>query len=81
MPHERAGCPYSATTLSRRLFCTSATGAYLIVSLARLQFWADLSLVPAGADADPEYIVVNGWILTRADFVATETTKDVIRFQ
>jgi len=54
--------------LDRRRFCWSITGLAANVALARLPF--GIEKWPKIAALDQEFLIVNGWVLTRKD-VAT----------
>ena len=59
--------------IGRRRFFGSIAGftASLIVWQFRHLSWD----IPSG---EPEFVIINGWVLTREDVVAREVTPDVI---
>jgi hypothetical protein len=57
---------YSAI-IDRRFFCRSIAGLAVNVVLAKL---------PSGIEQ--EFLIVNGWVLTREDMAASEVTPNVV---
>jgi hypothetical protein len=69
-----------------RNLCTAAVGRRCFFrSLAGLALCATVAKLPFGAErpskmtsADQEYVIVNGWVLTREDLAAAETSFDAV---
>jgi hypothetical protein len=71
---NRARYLYS-TVVGRRYFLRSIAGLVLGAGAAELSFGAERSSRTASADA--EYLIVNGWVLTREDIAFVGTTLNV----
>ncbi len=54
-------------------------GLAINVVLAKLPFGVEQRSRMAAADQ--EFLIVNGWVLTREDIAASEVTPDVVRLQ
>jgi hypothetical protein len=54
----------------RRYFCYSIAGLAVNVVLAKLPFGTGPRLKMAAADQ--EFLIINGWVLTREDMVASK---------
>ena len=65
--------------LDRRGLCSSIAGLAVGAIAAKLPLGAVLS--PETAIEDPEYLIVNGWVLTRNDVAAMGLQPDAIRLQ
>jgi len=62
--------------LDRRYFCGSIAGVALNVVLAKLPFGTKQGSKMAAAN--PEFLIVNGWILTREDVAVSKITPNVV---
>ena len=65
-------------TVDRRKLCYSIIGLALNVTMASLPFGRQRLKM---ATADQEFLIINGWILTREDLIASELARNVIRLQ
>jgi hypothetical protein len=68
-----------SAVLNRRRFGTLIAGWTVGIVFAKLPFAAEQSLHVAKSDS--EFLVVNGWVLTREDFSVGKLANDVIRLQ
>lgn len=75
-PMKKAQNP-SGAVADRRGFCTSIAGWVVGIIFANFPFAAEQSLHVA--NTDQEFLVVNGWVLTRGDFAGSEMTNHVVR--
>jgi hypothetical protein len=65
-----------STIINRRCVFGSIAGFAISVVLAKLPFEVEQSSEIAAPDQ--EFLVVNGWILTRKDMIANEVMPDVV---
>ena len=63
--------------INRRRFCDAVTGLLASSFLAKLPFGSKQSLKTSAEDL--EFLVVNGWVLTRDDVVTSKLTHNVVR--
>jgi hypothetical protein len=61
---------------TRRYFCCSIVGLAVAVIGLRLPFEVEQKSKLTTNDRD--FLIVNGWVLTREDFAAGEVSSDVI---
>jgi hypothetical protein len=66
---------YSAI-IDRRCFCCSIAGLAVNVVLAKLP--SGIEQRSKMATADQEFLIVNGWVLTREDMATNEVALDVV---
>jgi hypothetical protein len=62
--------------IDRRHFFCSIAGLAVNVVVAKRQFGIDRT--SKMAIADQEFLIINGWVLTRDDMAASEMTHDVV---
>ena len=62
-----------AAAIDRRVFCRSIFGLGGSLLFGGLAFW-----MPKISSADQDFVIVNGWVLTREDLAASEMTTDVV---
>ena len=62
--------------INRRRFFCSISGLAVSVVVPKLPFeikqWSEMPTT------DQDFLIVNGWVLTREDFAANEVTDDVV---
>jgi hypothetical protein len=61
--------------MGRRCFCSSIAGLAVNVVLAKLPFGVEQSKMGA---PNQEFLIINGWVLTREDVAASEMTPNVV---
>lgn len=65
-----------AAVMERRYFCSLIAGLLVSVIGAKLSFGIEQKL--RVANADEEFVIVNGWVLTREDLAASDKIPDVV---
>jgi hypothetical protein len=60
----------------RRYFCCSIAGLAVNIGLGKLLFGVEQ--VSKVAAANQEFVIVNGWVLTREDVAASEMTRNAV---
>ena len=60
----------------RRYFCYSVAGLAIKVAFAKLPFSSEAELETAAPDQ--QFVIVNGWVLTRDDVAARELMPNVV---
>jgi drug/metabolite transporter superfamily protein YnfA len=67
--------PAKSLILGRRNFCLATVASILGARIVSLRFRTDHSLIPIATSE--EFVIVNGWVLTREDGAATGIVRDV----
>jgi hypothetical protein len=67
---------YHVDIFDRRYFCCSIVGLAVNTGLAKLPFGVEQ--VSKMAAANREFVIVNGWVLTREDVAASEMTRNAV---
>ena len=62
-----------AAAIDRRFFCRSILGLGGSLLFGSLAFW-----MPRISPADRDFVIVNGWVLTRKDVASSKPTSDAL---
>jgi hypothetical protein len=62
-----------AAAVDRRVFCRSIFGLGGSLLFGGLAFW-----MPKISSADHDFVIVNGWVLTRKDVASSKPTSDAL---
>jgi len=62
-----------ASVINRRGFCSSIVGLVGSMLFGHLAFF-----MPKSSSADQDFLIVNGWVLTREDVASSKPTSDAL---